>query len=122
MRTTVERLAGELGFSAVGFARVGPTPHGEAVDAWLRAGHHGEMGWLETTHTVRLDPRVRMPEARSVVMLGLTHAWERPPDPGGRTGLVARYAWGRDYHNLIGKRLRRLCARLREQIPGLETY
>jgi epoxyqueuosine reductase len=58
---------------------------------------------------------LRLPSARSVAVFGVEHHHRRPPDPGGRTGLVARYAWGRDYHNLVGKRLQRLRGALRAE-------
>jgi epoxyqueuosine reductase len=95
------------------FAAVGPTPHFAACEAWLAAGRHGEMGWMERALEVRADPRARLPSAKTAVVLALRHAHLRPPDPGGRTGLVARYAWGRDYHNLLGKRVARLARDLR---------
>jgi epoxyqueuosine reductase len=70
----------------------------------------------------RADPRLLLPQARSAVVLGVDYRWPRPPDPGGLTGKVASYAWGRDYHRLIGKRLRRLTTRLSERIPGFQAY
>jgi epoxyqueuosine reductase len=63
----------------------------------------------------RVDPRARATWARTALVLAVHHHHLRPPDPGGRTGLVARYAWGRDYHNVVGKRLERLQRRLREE-------
>lgn len=53
-------------------------------------------------------------------MLAVQHHHRRPPDPGGRTGKVASYAWGRDYHNLVGKRLRRLRGLLDE--AGIRSW
>ncbi len=123
-RARIEALATDLGFTAVRFASIAtdprPTPYADAFSSWLDAEKHADMDWLARTAEVRLDPRVRMPEAKSVVVLGLGHGWNRPPDPGGRTGLVARYAWGRDYHNLIGKRLKKLRRALRED--GIASF
>jgi len=119
-RPLVQRLAADLGFARVRFTAIGPTPDMERFDAWLAAGHDGEMGWLERGRDLRADPRVRLPEARSVVVLSVEHHHRRPPDPGGRTGLVARYAWGRDYHNLVGKRLRKLRRAL--SAHGIESW
>lgn len=113
-RAELASLARAHGFSHVGFAGVGPTPHGDALTAWLDAGHDGTMAWMRERVDVRLDPRVRMPEARTAMVLGVDHPHALPPDPGGLTGRVARYAWGRDYHNLVGKRLRKLTKRLRD--------
>ncbi|MBW2257213.1 MAG: tRNA epoxyqueuosine(34) reductase QueG, partial [Deltaproteobacteria bacterium] len=116
----VRHLAHELGLHTVRFAVVGPTPELSHFDDWLAAGRHGEMAYLARGREVRANPRVRLPGARSVAVLALEHHHRRPPDPGGRTGLVARYAWGRDYHNLLGKRVRKLRARLRK--AGIDSW
>jgi len=71
------------------------------------------MHYLARAHDERVDPARRQPTARTAMVLTVAHHHRRPPDPGGRSGLVARYAWGRDYHNLVGKRLRKLRAALR---------
>lgn len=120
VRDEVTRLAGELGFTAVRFTTVGLTPSIDHYDRWLAAGHDADMAWLRRGREVRGDPRVRLEGARGVVVLGMEHHHVRPPDPGGRTGMVARYAWGRDYHNLMGKRLRKLRKRLRD--VGVDSW
>ncbi len=112
-REDVTQAATGVGFHVVRVARVRPTPHADGLDRWLAAGAHGEMHYLVRGRDVRRDPRTRAPWARSAVSLAVCHHHQRPPDPGGRTGLVARYAWGRDYHNLLGKRLRKLVRTLR---------
>jgi epoxyqueuosine reductase len=120
-RNALIALAHACRFAHVRFCAVGPTPHGEAFQRWLAQGHDGELGrWMRNDVETRLDPRVRMPTARTAMVLGVEHAHRRPPDPGGPTGLVARYAWGRDYHNLVGKRLDTLRRRLRE--AGVPTW
>lgn len=113
-RARIEVLAAEQGFPLVRFARVGRIPEAERVQAWIDAGMHADMDWLERTAEVRLDPRVRLPDAKTAIVLGVPHGGPVPPDPGGWTGRVARYAWGRDYHNLVGKRLKKLQRALRE--------
>ena len=119
-RTVLENLTRSLGFDVVRVARVRPTPHADALDGWLATGAHADMHWMVPTREVRRDPRHRWPWVRSAIVLGVLHAHQRPPDPGGRTGLVARYAWGRDYHNVVGKRLRKLKRHLRE--AGLRSW
>ena len=78
------------------------------------------MHYLERNSELRRDPRVRLPGARSCVALAMEYDHVRPIDPGGLTGKVAAYAWGRDYHNLIGKRLKKLRRALRE--TGIESW
>jgi epoxyqueuosine reductase len=111
-------LAAAHGFDHVRIAALTPglgAPHAQAFNAWLDAGHDADMGWLRSTAAVRADPHARDATMRSAVVLAVDHPHRAPPDPGGLTGRVARYAWGRDYHNLIGKRLKRLAAALRAQ-------
>jgi len=108
-RAAIDEQASRLGFTALRVAPlVRPTPGIDVVDAWLADGHHGHMDYLARGRDPRADPAVRLPTARSVLVLAWDHATAAPADPGGRTGRVARYAWGRDYHNLVGKRLRKL--------------
>ncbi|MEM6929157.1 MAG: tRNA epoxyqueuosine(34) reductase QueG [Myxococcota bacterium] len=113
LREALTAVAHDTGFHVVRFAAVRPTPRADALDRWLARGQQADMHWLARQREVRRDPRVRAPWARTAMVLAVHHHHARPPDPGGRTGLVARYAWGRDYHNLMGKRLRKLLTRLR---------
>ncbi len=119
-RQDIERKARELGFQHLRVARAGPAPGAGRLLAWVARGDHGGLAWFQRTLAVRLDPRRRLPGARSVLVLGVDHAHRLPPDPGGLTGRVARYAWGRDYHNHVGKRLARLKRWLRER--GVEAW
>jgi len=78
------------------------------------------MGYLERGLALRADPSTRLPDVKSVVLFGVPYHHQAPEDPGGTTGRVARYAWGRDYHNLIGKRLRKVRRDLRE--AGINSW
>jgi len=114
LRRHIETLAARHGFVHLRAATVdGTTPDIDRYDAFLAGGFHGEMAWMGTGRAVRADPGLRVPGVRSAVVLALEHHHRRPPDPGGLTGQVARYAWGRDYHNLVGKRLRKVIRSLR---------
>lgn len=107
-RGSLQALARRHGFHAVGCARVRPTPRSGAFDRWLARGDHADLHWMARGRDVRADVARRAPWARTALVLAVSHHHRVPPDPGGRTGRVARYAWGRDYHNLMGKRLQKL--------------
>lgn len=119
-RALIEGLARGAGFHLVRFTHLRPTPHADALDRWLSQGNQAHMHWIGRGRGPRRDPRHRAPWARGVIALGVLHHHHRPDDPGGRTGMVARYAWGRDYHNLVGKRLRKLRRRLQE--AGIRSW
>ncbi|GGN01347.1 epoxyqueuosine reductase [Thermus composti] len=77
---------------------------------WLEAGHHGEMAYLKRQAEARLHPQSLFPWAQSALLLFAPYAYPDPGRPQGglRVGRVARYAWVRDYHLLLGEELRRL--------------
>jgi len=118
----IREMAVSYGFDEVRFALIDPVAGIKEYDRFLSESRHGEMKWMKTSRPPRAEPRELLPTVQSIVVLGMHYAHMRPPDPGGLTGKVASYAWGRDYHNLIGKRLRRLTRQMRDTIPGLETY
>ncbi|MBT3218253.1 MAG: tRNA epoxyqueuosine(34) reductase QueG [Proteobacteria bacterium] len=119
-RSLIESLAHQAEFEMVRFGQVGETPRFDAFTLWLRQGFHGTMAYMERGKKTRASPLVRLPTAKTAVVLAMSHGSKRPADPGGNTGKVACYAWGRDYHNLMGKRLRKLQRALRER--GIDSW
>ncbi len=113
-RALIQEQARELGFDRVRFAAVHGSPGIEHYDRFIEEGRHADMGWMVGGRDKRASPDLLLAGARTAVVLGVSYGWPRPPDPGGLTGKVACYAWGRDYHNLIGKRLTKLRRRLDE--------
>jgi len=109
---SVKARALELGFDLVAVGSADPPEHGAALRRWIAAGHAGSMGYLERRVEERLDPQRVLPGARATVCVALNYHQGEPPDPSWQP--VARYAWGRDYHDLIGPRLERLAAHLAE--------
>lgn len=113
--------AAALGFTRVRVADVPPNAPGIArYDAFLAAGRHADMQWMVRGRDARATPADRVPGGLSAVALGIEYGGPRPPDPGGLTGSVARYAWGRDYHNVAGKRVRKLVKGLARD--GVSAY
>ncbi len=116
-RELLRRLALDGGFHRVGLAALRPPATGAAYLRWLERGDHASMGYLER-RAERLDPASLLPGARSAVCVAVDYDAE---DGDGLWRGVARYARGRDYHNVMGKRLRKLAARIRETFPGTAT-
>ena len=110
---SVKERALELGFDLVAIGPASPPEHGPALVRWLAAGHAGSMGYLERRLAERLEPSRVLPGARAVVCVGLNY-WQGEPAPDPSWSPVARYAWGRDYHDLMTPRLASLAAHLGE--------
>lgn len=109
-----------LGFDQVRFCNAQTTPGYEQYAQMIQENRHGSMEWMARSAHLRATPELLLPGLTSAVVLKTHYAWPLPVDPGGLTGQVSMYAWGRDYHNLIGKRLRRFVRWMRSS--GLNAY
>lgn len=100
----LSELALELGADVVGWASAGvPVEVVREYQNWLDAGRHARMSYLERQLPTRANPSSRLEGVASVLVLGVSHAFEPVPKPkdGVRVGRVARYAWTPDYHNQL---------------------
>jgi epoxyqueuosine reductase len=119
-RKIKERALAE-GFHKVGIARAATLERErERLQEWLRRGFQGEMRWMERDPDKRTDPRLLLPGARSVVVLALNYYTPHEHTNAPHTGKISRYAWGDDYHELVGARLKSLLAWIKEQWPEAE--
>ena len=115
----VKALAQDVGFDLCGIAPAEAFPELRFLDDWLDRGYAGEMGYMARTAKRRSDVREVVPSARSVISLGTLYNTDRPystevNDPDA--ALISRYAWGRDYHDVIGRRTEELLERMRSVV------
>jgi epoxyqueuosine reductase len=110
---SVKERALELGFDRVAIGPADPPAHGAAFRRWIEAGRAGGMAYLERRTEERLDPQRVLPGARSVVCVALNY-YQGDPPPDSSWAPVARYAWGRDYHNVMSPRLAEIAHHLAE--------
>ncbi len=108
---SVKALAFDRGLDRVAIGPPEPA-HGDALRRWVEAGHAGTMGYIERRIEERLDPARVLPGVRAAVCVALNYYQGEPADPSWRP--IARYAWGRDYHEVMGPRLLRLAEHLAE--------
>ena len=129
MRTSTSDLKSELaaqaraeGFAGIGVCRPDAVPLApERLRSWIAAGYHGQMGWMERRVEWRGNPAALWSEAQSVVML--TEDYTPAEDPlslldARNIGAISVYARGRDYHDLVKRRLKRLGRWLIERAGG----
>lgn len=137
--TNLQRLAAEVkaeahaaGLDLCGITTAEPFPvEGHALAEWVVRGYHGEMAYMARNAPRSPHPRAVVPEARTLVVVGLYYGEAVPgrgagcahedagPAAEGRAarlrGRISRYAWGDDYHVVMEPRLRRVAAFLRSR-------
>lgn len=121
LRTLVEEKARELGFAIVGVTRARESSRRAALERWISDGKHGEMSWLAERAADMADVRRLLRDARSVISVADRYHDGRPDRLQAGRGRIARYARGKDYHDLIRDRLRKLGRAVREAAPGCQT-
>ncbi|HVF48247.1 MAG TPA: tRNA epoxyqueuosine(34) reductase QueG [Pyrinomonadaceae bacterium] len=121
MRSFSQRIklkAIEIGFDKVGLAEAAAlVEEGKRLGAWLEAGFHGEMAWMDREPSRRSDPRLLFPEARSVIVVALNYYTNHKHVESGKQGKVSRYAWGDDYHEVVREKLMHLLDWIRFEAP-----
>ena len=121
----IKARAAELEFDACGIAPVEPFKELGFLQTWLARGYAGEMQYLARSAERRADVRAMMPSARSVICLATVYNTDRPystevADRGA--AMIARYAWGDDYHEVIQQRMNGLVDWMRARVgPEMEA-
>lgn len=133
-----------LGFDAVGISRVTdsgppsafglhpdsslpdpslPLPHHllSRLTEWLRQGYHGTMAWITRDPARRSDPQLVLPGCRSIISVGMNYYTDNRANEQPGMGRIARYAWGKDYHLVMSRRLAQLEAKIVALAPGVTT-
>jgi epoxyqueuosine reductase len=113
----IKRRAAELGFDLCGIAPAADLPELSFFNKWLARGYAGTMTYLNRSAARRADVRRVLPSAKTVICTGTVYNTDAPystesVDPG--KAQIARYAWGDDYHDVLGERLEALVAWMRE--------
>ncbi len=134
LKQSIKNEAHRLGFTLAGVTTPDPPPHFSAFERWLSEERHGSMTWLaaERSRRRRADPRLILPECKSVLVLGIPYnrsAALRSPSvllgsgeseanevEARMRGRIAAYAWGRDYHIVLPERMKQLVAFIEEQV------
>ncbi|MCL1629748.1 tRNA epoxyqueuosine(34) reductase QueG [Roseibaca sp. V10] len=122
LKSELRAKALDVGFTACAVTHPGAIPLApERLAEFINAGHHGQMGWMADRMAWRGDPSALWPEARSIIMLAESYTPDHNPLDLlalREHGVISTYAQGRDYHDLVKKRLKRLGRWLIERAGG----
>jgi epoxyqueuosine reductase len=113
----IKAKARALGFDLCGIAPASDHPELTFFREWLKRGYAGDMTYLNRSARRCADVRNVMPSARTVIVTATIYNTDRPysiecTDPG--RAHIARYAWGDDYHDVIGGRMEQLLAWMKQ--------
>jgi epoxyqueuosine reductase len=114
----IKAQARAFGFDLCGIAPAVDHPELRFFREWIERGYAGEMAYLQRSAERRADVRNVLPSAQSVIVVAVNYNTDRPystesSDP--QRAQIARYAWGDDYHDVIGARLEALLKWMRDQ-------
>ncbi len=104
-------FAHDIGFDSCRIAGCSTPAHATEFRQWLRQGAHGEMNYMQRGEEKRCDPRTVLSGAKSVIVLALNYFQgdtAHRATATNRSGRIARYAWGEDYHDLIANKLNKI--------------
>ena len=112
LKKTIKNKALEVGFDVVGFANATTDKRLKInLNQYLREGRQGNMDWMAKNTDRRTSPRELWPQVNSVIVLGLNYGPAAPPAQALKhadRGNISVYAYGKDYHNLVKQRLKKV--------------
>lgn len=110
LKDEIKQCAMEIGFDLAGVTAP-DVHHPERYLDWIKAGYAGSMGYMQKNIDKRANPRELMDGVESIICLGVNYYQEAEPSKSGR---IARYAWGMDYHVVLKNKLYQLAERIKE--------
>lgn len=119
LKEEIVNFARDLGFVLVGVCDNRYLKEDEErLKEWITKGYAGDMGYLQVEPRLRLDAKESLPSVKSIISLAMPYLKFCPPpslpDNGQAYGRISLYAWGMDYHKVIGKRLKSIVKFLKE--------
>ena len=130
----IKKQAQILGFDAVGIAHVSPPTSlqpthtfsftkrlWQQLTSWLNRSFQGTMTWMERDPERRSDPTKVLAGCQSMIVVGMNYFTEHDSIETAQTGRIARYAWGKDYHQVMKDRLKQLEEFILGMVPEVQT-
>ncbi|MFN6378485.1 MAG: tRNA epoxyqueuosine(34) reductase QueG [Flavobacteriales bacterium] len=115
----IKQFAKELGFSFCGISKAEfLEEEAPRLETWLQQGMHGKMSYMENHFDKRLDPRLLVPGAKSVVSLLFNYYTEKKQNPDAPK--VSKYAFGEDYHYVVKDKLHLFLQKINDEIGAVE--
>lgn len=115
----IKNLVFAAGFHNVGIAAARPLNKSVYMEQWINYNKHGTMQWMEKNLEKRLDITKLYPEARSVISVAHNYYSGFQHSSDSRKAKISRYAWGKDYHKIIKKKLKKVLNEIKILNPSV---
>jgi len=116
----IKELAYSAGFDICGIVNPEVIPEAKtSLENWLGNNYHGEMDYMAKEPSRRSNPKEIMPEINSIIMLGINYFQADSKTVPPNSGRVSKYARGKDYHNVIGKKTKALIKLIKNEMTEL---
>ncbi|WP_017661137.1 tRNA epoxyqueuosine(34) reductase QueG [Baaleninema simplex] len=116
----IKQKAYDLGFHLVGIAAAESPPENvRHLQNWLAQGYHADMDWMKNPK--RQDIKACFPDVKSVISVALNYYTPDEQPQEGDRAKISRYAWGRDYHRVLDKKLKAFTLWLQRQGEGIRA-
>lgn len=116
LKAKILAKAQDIGFSAVGIARVHASTHDSHLRSWLNSKYNASMDWMLNHVEKRIDPSLLVPGSKTVLMVA--DSYLKNKDIGGKH--IARYAQGKDYHQVLKNKLHLLFDYIKTLKPSVQ--
>jgi len=117
---TIRQLAFDAGFDKIGITSATMPDKSILLNKWLDAGYHGDMSWMTRYRVMRTDIEKFVPGALSVISVVHNYYTNRKHSADPQVGKISRYAWGRDYHKVIRKKLKLILKKIQQIDPEIK--
>jgi epoxyqueuosine reductase len=118
LKEAIKNRSRDAGFDDIGFVRPNAIPDAaNGLQAYLRAGYHGDMAWLSVNSDRRVSPTTLWPDTKTIIMLAMNYGPDCDPLEildSKDSAAISVYAQARDYHDLVKKRLKQVARWLSE--------
>jgi epoxyqueuosine reductase len=120
LSSDIREEACRLGFFKTGIAAARALPWEERFESWLQRGFQGTMRYIERQAFQRKNPALLFPDARSLLIVAMNYFTGYPLAQEPMKGKISRYAWGDDYHAVVGNRLEMLLRFIQSRVPSAQ--
>ena len=120
LTSQIKEKALSIGFHKVGIASAQTLEKSGYLDEWLKLNRHGTMDWMATNLDKRKDVTKLYPDAKSVISVAHNYYTNHTHSNDPAKGKISRYAWGKDYHKIIKKKLKNLLKEIQNIDSSIE--